>query len=115
MVAMGLQVSIREVTSSIRPLHRIALGLIANYTLVPAITVGLLCIFQPAPLISTGFLILAVCPGAPFGPLATAIAKGNVPWAISMMVVLAGLSAILSPALLSLLMKWLAIGDNLEI
>lgn len=63
MLAMGLQVKFEAVTASVRPVHRVALGLAANYALVPAVTVGLLLLFQTAPLVSAGFLILAVCPG----------------------------------------------------
>ena len=52
-------------------------------------------------MVSVGFLILASCPGAPVGPPITAIARGDVPWALGMMLILAGLSALLTPALLS--------------
>jgi bile acid:Na+ symporter, BASS family len=115
MLAMGMQVKFEAVTASLRPVHRIALGLIANYMLVPAVTVGLLYLFQAAPMVSVGFLILAVCPGAPVCPMATKLAKGNVPWAIGIMVILAGLSAVLSPALLSVLLTWLTPDSELQI
>ena len=42
--------------------------------------------------------------GAAVAPPAATIARGNVPWAIGFMVILAGLSAILSPTLLGVLM-----------
>ena len=83
---------------------QLLLGLFANYVLVPAVTFGLLCVFQANPMVSVGFFILAACPGAPVGPPITAIAKGDVPWSIGMMLILAVLSAILSPALLSVLL-----------
>jgi bile acid:Na+ symporter, BASS family len=115
MLSMGMQVKFQAVTASVRPVHRVALGLLANYVLVPAVTVGLLILFQAAPLVSAGFLILAVCPGAPISPPATTIAKGNVAWAIGMMVILAGLSALLSPALLSILLSRIAPESDLHI
>ena len=115
MLSMGMQVKFQAVTASVRPVHRVALGLLANYLLVPAVTVGLLILFQAEPRVSAGFLILAVCPGAPISPPATTIAKGNVAWAIGMMVILAGLSALLSPALLSLLLTRVAPESNLRI
>jgi BASS family bile acid:Na+ symporter len=115
MLAMGMQVKIEAVTASFRPVHRVALALIANYGLVPAVSVGLLYLFQAEPMVSAGFLILAVCPGAPVGPLATMLAKGDVPWSIGVMVILAALSAILSPALLSILLTWLAPQSDLDI
>jgi len=115
MLSMGMQVKFQAVTASVRPVHRVTLGLLANYLLVPAVTVGLLILFQAEPRVSAGFLILAVCPGAPISPPATTIAKGNVAWAIGMMVILAGLSALLSPALLSLLLTRVAPESNLRI
>ncbi|MFL5339573.1 MAG: bile acid:sodium symporter family protein [Gemmataceae bacterium] len=115
MLAMGLQVKFKAVTASVRPVHRVALGLLANYGLVPAVTVGLLSFFAAAPMVSAGFLILAVCPGAPIGPMAAKIARGNVAWSIGMMIILAGLSAVLSPALLSLLLKWVTPDSELHI
>lgn len=115
MLAMGMQVKFTAVRDSVRPIYRVVLGLIANYGLVPAVTVLLLYAFQADPMVSAGFLILAVCPGAPIGPMATKIAKGNVPWSVGMMVILAGLSAVLSPALLSLLLTRLTPDSDIRI
>jgi BASS family bile acid:Na+ symporter len=67
------------------------------------------------PLVSAGFLILAVCPGAPVGPTFTAIAKGNVAAATGLMVILAAISAFLSPALLGFLLTRIAPEANLHI
>jgi len=115
MLAMGMQVTLAAVTASLRPVHQVALGVFANYLLVPVVTLGLLRLLQAAPMISVGFLILAVCPGAPVGPLATTLAKGNVPWSVSMMVILAVLSTVLSPALLSVLLIWMTPGSDLHL
>ena len=115
MLAMGLEVKFAAVTGSVSPVHRVVMGLLANYALVPVVTVALLYLFQANPMVSAGFLILAVCPGAPFGPKAASLAKGDTGWAIGMMVILAGLSAILSPALLGLLLAWVAPESELNI
>lgn len=45
----------------------------------------------------------------------TGIAKGNVPWAIGIMTILAGSSVFLSPALLSVLLAWTAPASDLQI
>jgi BASS family bile acid:Na+ symporter len=115
MLSMGLQVRFEAVIASTRPVLPVVLGLVANYVLVPAVTLGLLRLFQAEPLVSVGFFVLAVCPGAPIGPPVTRIAKGNVPWAIGLMVILAGSSAVLSPALLSGILTWIAPESVLEI
>ena len=104
MLSMGLQVTFEDVLLSARRARQLLLGLFANYVLVPVVTLGLLWVFQANPMVSVGLFILAACPGAPVGPPITAIARGDVPWSIGMMLILAGLSAILSPALLSVLL-----------
>jgi BASS family bile acid:Na+ symporter len=103
------------VLASARPARLLWLGLLANYVIVPLVALGLLELFQANPMVSVGFFILAVCPGAPIGPPLTAIARGNVPWAIGMMVVLAGLSAFLSPALLGAWLTRIAPDGDLHI
>ena len=115
MLSMGLQVTFEDVLLSARRPRQLLLGLFSNYVLVPVVTLGLLCIFQANPMVSVGFMILAACPGAPVGPQITAVARGNVPWAVGMMLTLAGLSAILSPALLSVLLARLAPDSSLHI
>jgi BASS family bile acid:Na+ symporter len=75
----------------------------------------LLHLFQPNPMVSVGFLILACCPGAPVGPPVTAVARGDVPWAVGIMLVLAGLSALVTPALLGLLSPWVAPATDVHV
>jgi BASS family bile acid:Na+ symporter len=115
MLAMGLQVTVAAVAASARAAGRVALGLAANYVLVPAATLALLYLFRPDPRVAAGFLILAVCPGAPVGPPATTIARGDVPWAVGLMIILGGLSAVLSPALLGLMLPWVAPDSGLAV
>jgi BASS family bile acid:Na+ symporter len=88
----------------------VARAMLANYLLVPAVAVLLLLLFHAPPLVAAGFLILAVCPGAPFGPPFAGIAHGHVPQAVGLMAILAGSSALLSPLLLYVLLPWLSGG-----
>jgi bile acid:Na+ symporter, BASS family len=88
----------------------------ANYLCVPVFTVGLLLLFHPAdPMVPAGFLILAVCPGAPFGPGCTKLAKGNVAAAVGLMVMLAASSAIAAPVLLHLLLPLMSAREILQV
>jgi BASS family bile acid:Na+ symporter len=115
MLSMGLQVNFTDVLDSARSARLLALGLLANYFMVPIATLGLLHVFQANPVVSVGFFVLAVCPGAPIGPPITAVARGSVPSAVGMMVILAGLSAFLSPALLGVLLALKAPHGDLHI
>jgi BASS family bile acid:Na+ symporter len=115
MLSMGFKVSFAEVATPMRKPRMVVNGLLANFVLAPVATAALLYLFDATPLVSVGFLILAVCPGAPLGPPFTAIAKGDVSYATGQMVILAGLSALLSPALLGLIMPRLFPAGDLHI
>src|SRR4051794_22477588 len=85
MVAIGLNVTFADLAGVVRNRRLLLRAGLANYVGVPAATVGLLFLFDPHPMVAAGFLILAVCPGAPYGPPVTAIAKGNVAVAVGLM------------------------------
>ena len=110
MVTVGLRVTFAELVATVSDRGLVARTMLANYLLVPAVAVLLLLVFHAPPLVAAGFLILAVCPGAPFGPPFAGIAHGHVPQAVGLMVILAGSSALLSPLLLYVLLPWLAGG-----
>jgi len=117
MVSVGLGAAIADVSRVAGDGRLMLRAAIANYVCVPGICVGLLLAFarsapDPAvfPLIAAGFLIPAVCPGAPYGPPFTAIARGNVATAVGLMVTLAASSAIAAPLLLRVLLPVVA-GD----
>jgi BASS family bile acid:Na+ symporter len=115
MLSMALRVSVRDVLDSARRLRLLVMGLLANYVMVPIVTLGLLHLFRANPMVSVGFFVLAVCPGAPIGPPITSLARGELPWAIGMMVILAGSSAFLSPALLALWLARIMPADDLQV
>jgi BASS family bile acid:Na+ symporter len=112
MLAIGLGVTHAQVLAVARNWRLVTRAAAANYILVPAATVGLLLAFHATSLVAAGFLILAVCPGAPYGPPATAIAKGNVSIAVGLMIILAGSSAIVAPLLLRVLLPLIAGGQS---
>ncbi len=115
MVATGMGVTLGVLADVCKNWRLVARALLANYVCVPAATVGLLLLFAPHPMVIAGFLILAVCPGAPYGPPFTAIAKGNVAVAIGLMAILAGSSAIIAPVLLHYLFSWLTPDQPLHV
>lgn len=112
---MGMKAKFVDVLASAKNLKLIGLGVLANFILVPILTLGLLHIFSPDNLVCVGFLVLAVCPGAPVGLPFVAIARGDIPFAISQMIVLCTISVFLSPILLGLLFKYLFKEDELVI
>ena len=115
MVATGLGVSFGDLAGVVKDAGLLARAALANYVLVPAAAILLLYLFHTAPMVTAGFLLVAVCPAAPFAPPLTAMARGNVNVAVGLMVVLAASSAILAPILLSFLLPLMARGANLKI
>lgn len=115
MVAIGLSVAIQQVTSVAKDGKLLALAVVANYLVVPLAALGLLLAFHAPPMVATGFLIAAVCPGAPYGPPFTAMARGNVAVAVGLMVILAGSSAVAAPLLLHFLLPVIARDQPLKV
>ncbi len=111
MIAIGLGVSFGQVLGVARNGRLLLRAAVANYVGVPAAALGLLLLFQAQPLVAAGFLIAAVCPGAPYGPPFTSLAGGNVVIAVGLMVLLAASSALLAPLLLQFLLPVMA-GDQ---
>jgi bile acid:Na+ symporter, BASS family len=111
MLLIGLRVSLAELAATLGNGRLVARALAANYLLVPALTVVLLVLFDASPMVAVGFLVLAACPGAPFGPAFAGIAGASVPVAVGMMVVLAASSAVVAPVLLSVLLPWISGGN----
>jgi bile acid:Na+ symporter, BASS family len=115
MVSVGLSVPLSELAAIAKKPSIVVRALVANYLLFPLLAVLLLILFHAKPLVSAGFLILAVCPGAPYGPSCTALARGNVALAVGLMVILAGSSVIVSPLLLRVLLARVGGGETLTI
>ncbi len=107
MIAIGLGVTLADILSVVRNRRLLARAALANYVCVPIAAVGLLLLFRAQPMVAAGFLIAAVCPGAPYGPPFTVLAKGNVAASVGLMVVLAASSAVAAPLLLRVLLPWL--------
>ena len=115
MVATGLGVRFKDVLGAANDWRLVARAGLANYVAVPATAILLLLLLDADPMVSAGFLILAVCPGAPYGPPLTAIAGGTTATSVGLMVILAGSSVFVAPAVLSLLLPLMSGGGDLHV
>ena len=106
MVATGLGIRLADVVDAARDWRLLARAGLVNYVAVPCAAVLLLLLLRIEPTAAAGFLILAVCPGAPYAPPLTALAGGNVAISAGLMMVLAGSSVIVAPLLLSVLLPF---------
>ena len=87
MFTTGLGVRFREVLRVRKNWRPVSRAGVANYIFVPCAAIGLLRLFHVAPMISAGFLIVAVCLGGPYRPPFNFMAKGNVSLAVGLMVI----------------------------
>lgn len=115
MVCIGLGVTLQQILEVARDWPQVTRAAAANYLCVPAATIGLLFLFDSPPMVAAGFLVIAVCPGAPYGPPFTILAKGNVALSIGLMVILAGSSAVFAPLFLQALLPFAAESEPLNI
>lgn len=115
MITIGLGITAQQVVAVAKSRRMVASAALANYVFVPACALALQMLFHWPPLLAAGFLITAVCPGAPYGPPFAGLAGGNVPAAIGLMTLLAGSSAIVSPLLLGVAMPLVAKDEPLTI
>jgi BASS family bile acid:Na+ symporter len=115
MFTIGLGATLAEIRAVVSDWRGVIGAAAANYVLVPAAAVGLVLLFGPHPMVAAGVMVVAVCPGAPYGPPFTAIAKGRVDRAVGLMVILAGSSAVLAPLLLQFLLPIVAGGSTASV
>jgi Sodium Bile acid symporter family len=88
MLAMGLGLTISQITAPLRNVRLVAMSLLANFVLMPATAVLLARVLRLDEPFGVGLLLLGVAAGAPFLPKLAQIAKGDLAFAVALMVVL---------------------------
>jgi BASS family bile acid:Na+ symporter len=79
-----------------------AIGLFAQFILLPAFTFGLTLLLRPHPSIALGMILVAACPGGNLSNLMTYLAKGNCAISISMTAVSTLAAIVMTPLNLSI-------------
>ena len=115
MLTIGLGASLVEVWAVVRDWRGILRAFAANYVVVPAAAFTLVLLFRAQPMVAAGVMVVAVCPGAPYGPPFTAMAKGRVGRAVGLMVILAGSSALIAPLFLHFLLPVVAAESRVKV
>ena len=115
MFATGLGVTLADVVGAAKDRRLVLRAGLANYVAVPFVAVVLLRLLDADPTVAAGFLILAVCPGAPYGPPLTALAVGTTALSIGLMVMLAVSSVLVAPLLLHVLLPMTPAGAEVHV
>jgi len=109
MLAMGLGLKVAQVTAPLRNLRLVLMSLLANFVLMPAGAVVLARLLRLEEPLGVGLLLLGVAAGAPFLPKLTQIAKGNLAFAVALMVLLMVITVGYLPLVLPLLLPGVSV------
>jgi bile acid:Na+ symporter, BASS family len=88
MLAMGLGLTVSQIITPLRNARLVVLSLLANFVLMPLAAVALAALLRLDQPLGVGLLLLGTAAGAPFLPKLAQIAKGNLAFAVGLMVLL---------------------------
>ncbi|MFC2055815.1 bile acid:sodium symporter family protein [Chloroflexota bacterium] len=105
MLAMGLNLTIKQIVEPLRNMRLVILALIANFILVPILAYLIISVIPLEQGLATGLILMATAAGAPFLPKLAQAAKGNLAFAVGLMVLLMMVTIIYMPIVLPLLLQ----------
>ena len=108
-LAVGLGLTIQQILAPLRNGRLVALSLLANFVFAPALAVGLARVFGLDEALGIGLLLVGVAGGAPFLLKLADIAKGSMPFAVGLMVVLMVVTVGYMPLILPLLLEGVSV------
>jgi BASS family bile acid:Na+ symporter len=104
MLAMGAGLTVTRIIEPLRNVRLVLLALFANFVLMPLGAVALARVLRLEEPFGVGLLLLGCAAGAPFLPKLAEIAKGNLPFAVGVMVLLMVVTVGYLPSVLPLLL-----------
>ena len=102
MLGVGLKVTFIEVLSVARKYKLVLLGVLANFIVIPILAYFGMTFLPLEPKVKVGIMLMVAAPIAPMVPPFVEMAKGNVPYSVGLMVIIAILSVFLTPLILTL-------------
>jgi bile acid:Na+ symporter, BASS family len=109
MLAMGLGLTIGQITAPLRNVRLVAMSLVANFVLMPAAAVLLTRVLRLHEPLGVGLLLLGAAAGAPFLPKLAQIAKADLAFAVALMVVLMVITVGYLPLVLPMLLPGVSV------
>src|SRR5580765_7684211 len=88
MLAMGLGLRVGEIVAPLRNWRLVTLSLVANFVVMPFVALALARILRLDESMGIGLLLLGMAGGAPFLPKLAQIARGNLAFAVGLMMLL---------------------------
>ena len=102
MLGVGLKVTFIEVLSVARKYKLVLLGVLANFIVIPILAYFGMTFLPLEPKVKVGIMLMVAAPIAPMVPPFVEMAKGNVPYSVGLMAIIAILSVFLTPLILTL-------------
>jgi bile acid:Na+ symporter, BASS family len=109
MLAVGLSLTIRQIVAPLRNGRLVLLALLANFVLMPLGALAIARILRLDQPLGIALLLLGAAAGAPFLPKLAGIAKGNLAFAVGLMVLLMVLTVAYMPLVLPLLLEGVSV------
>jgi BASS family bile acid:Na+ symporter len=109
MLAVGLSLTIRQIVAPLRNGKLISLALLANFVLMPLGALAIARLLRLDQPLGIALLLLGAAAGAPFLPKLAGIAKGNLAFAVGLMVLLMVLTVAYMPLVLPLLLEGVSV------
>ena len=103
MLAMGLSLSVQQMTQPLKNIRLVILALLANFVLVPLLGLAIIMIIPLDQSLQIGVILLATAAGAPFIPKLVQGAKGNLAYAVGLMFLIMVVTIFYLPIILPVL------------
>jgi BASS family bile acid:Na+ symporter len=105
MLSMGLSLTVKQILEPLRNTRLVILALVANFILVPLLAYLVLLVIPLDEPLGIGLILMSTAAGAPFLPKLAQVAKGGVPFAVGLMVLLMVVTIIFMPLVLPLMLQ----------
>jgi BASS family bile acid:Na+ symporter len=109
MLAMGLGLTVSQIIAPLRNARLVVLSLLVNFVLMPLGAVALAALLRLDQPLGVGLLLLGPAAGAPFLPKLAQIARGNLAFAVGLMVLLMVVTVGYLPLVLPLLLPGVSV------
>jgi BASS family bile acid:Na+ symporter len=97
MFGVALDIRVEDFRRIVRDPRGPAIGLAAQFLLLPALTFVLVGLINPAASVALGMILVAACPGGNFSNFLTSYARGNSALSVSMTAVSTLLAIVMTP------------------
>src|SRR3954471_17862984 len=109
MLAMGFGLTMSAIVAPLRNWRLVALSLFANFVVMPFVALALARLLRLDESMRIGLLLLGLAGGAPFLPKLAQISRGNLAFAVGLMVMLMVITVGYLPLVLPLLLPGVSV------